>query len=303
MPYVNRETGEPFACGKCPACALRRANSWAFRCSWEARRSLSVHWIRLSYDSDHLPIASNGRASLEKTHLDDFFCNLRNSYRCRSASLGCVVRGVRYPPDRPKIKYFLCGEYGSQFKRPHYHVLLFNADERNFVDSWRDRDGSPLGEVWIDDRPFELASVVYTCGYMLKPCTAGYGTDTRTRKFHHMSKGLGTNYLTDKQIRWHLADPSRQFITLPTGVRLSLPRYYKDKIKSSLSNAELATYEEDCERWYLDNIAPIRDVKFNAAVAESGGIDNYWRDAAQARRASIINFQKTASSRSDHVEI
>lgn len=46
-----------------------------------------------------------------------------------------------------------------------------------------------------------------------------------------MSKGLGKNYLTEQMVTWHLAKPvERQYCNLQDGKKISMPRYYKDKI-------------------------------------------------------------------------
>ena len=30
------------------------------------------------------------------------------------------------------LKYYAVGEYGGQTKRPHYHIVIFNADLSHF---------------------------------------------------------------------------------------------------------------------------------------------------------------------------
>jgi hypothetical protein len=45
-----------------------------------------------------------------------------------------------------------------------------------------------------------------------------------------MSKKLGLNYLSEKIINYHRADIERNFITLEDGKKISLPRYFREKI-------------------------------------------------------------------------
>jgi len=303
--------GVPFACGKCPACALRRSNAWGFRLHMESLRCESVVWLRLSYDSFHLPIASNGRPTLRDRDLELFFKNIRNRYMEHRPSLGCVVRGKRWPPFRPQIKYFLCGEYGSLRGRPHYHVVLFNDTLNHYVEAWKAEDGLPRGEIYVDPRPFNTKATVYTCGYMLKPCSAGYGTDTRRRKFHHMSKRLGDNYLTDAQIRYHWDSPDRNFVCLPTGVKAALPRYYADKIFKPKSvngivcpvvRLAYSLFQEERDSLLDAGVRKLAKAEYDAHVRVFGSADDFIRSQAEARRAGILNFQKKASGRSDHEE-
>jgi len=46
-----------------------------------------------------------------------------------------------------------------------------------------------------------------------------------------MSKGLGKGYLTEAVKEWHYADMlNRMFLTVEDGKKVSMPRYYKNKI-------------------------------------------------------------------------
>jgi hypothetical protein len=63
-------------------------------------------FITLTYDDDHLPEGG----TLVKKDFQDFM------KRLRKANPGS------------KIRYYHCGEYGDQHKRPHYHAILFNYD-------------------------------------------------------------------------------------------------------------------------------------------------------------------------------
>jgi hypothetical protein len=54
--------------------------------------------------------------------------------------------------------------------------------------------------------------------------------DDRLPEFSLMSKKLGLNYLSEKIINYHRADIERNFITLEDGKKISLPRYFREKI-------------------------------------------------------------------------
>lgn len=72
-------------------------------------------FLTLTYDDDHLP----WHGSLDGTEPRLFIRYLRR-----------YMRGVEEAPDgsgRRPIRYFGCGEYGSQRARAHYHLLLFNV--------------------------------------------------------------------------------------------------------------------------------------------------------------------------------
>lgn len=132
-------------------------------------------------------------------------------------------------PEDLRLKYYCCGEYGSRNWRPHYHLLLFNfplsgQPLHDFVeDVWS------LGEVHVGD--VTPASIDYTLKYMCKPSRVPlHRNDTRIPEFSLMSKGLGLSYLTSEVIEWHNANVERAYIVRPGGVKISIPRYYKNRI-------------------------------------------------------------------------
>lgn len=90
-------------CGKCPSCLAEKAKNWSVRCYLESLMHEDNCFITLTYDDEHLP------EHLKKDHLTKFMKNLRDDL---------YKKGVH-------IKYFGCGEYGTNTKRPHYHALLF----------------------------------------------------------------------------------------------------------------------------------------------------------------------------------
>lgn len=92
-------------CGKCIGCRLERSRQWAMRCLHEASLYLDNCFITLTYDDQHLK-----DNSLHKEDFQKFMKRLRKEY-----------------PDR-NIRYYHCGEYGDENKRPHYHACLFNFD-------------------------------------------------------------------------------------------------------------------------------------------------------------------------------
>ena len=101
--------GLKLPCGQCVGCRLERSRQWAMRCVHEASLYDDNCFITLTYDAEHLP----ADGSLNKKHFQDFMKRLRSRF---------VER---------RIRFYHCGEYGVQYRRPHYHALLFNFD---FVD-------------------------------------------------------------------------------------------------------------------------------------------------------------------------
>jgi hypothetical protein len=127
------------------------------------------------------------------------------------------------------IKYYAGGVYGSQKKRPHYHIILFNANQEHIISSWT-INNKPIGSCHIGD--VSSASIGYTLKYMCKESKIPmHQNDDRKKEFAVMSKGLGQNYLTNQMIKWHKNDIlNRMYVPIEDGKKIAMPRYFKDKI-------------------------------------------------------------------------
>lgn len=215
---INRYT---VPCGKCPRCALRRASAWSFRLMQEERVSISSWFITLTYATHSLPFSRNCYRTLQIRDLQLFFKRLRKAHE----------GDVNYPLP---IKYYAVGEYGTKTARPHYHILLFNADVERVAAAWAIWQADkgtykPIGDCYYGS--VESASVGYCLKYMFKPKRIGLNrNDDRQPEFGTMSKGLGQSYLTENMVRWHLASDDRMYLNLWDGRRCSMPRYYKNRI-------------------------------------------------------------------------
>jgi hypothetical protein len=58
-----------------------------------------------------------------------------------------------------------------------------------------------------------------------------------------MSKGLGSNYLTEKMIKWHKNDiEKRMYCNIKGNKKIAMPRYYKDKIYSDFDKVRISNH-------------------------------------------------------------
>lgn len=175
--YVVDENKQSIAvpCGKCPACLKRRVSGWSFRLMTERNNSLSANFITLTYDGHSVPITRSGFMSLSKKHLQDFFKRLRKASSRNIA-----------------IKYYAVGEYGGKSYRPHYHIILFNADISLIQQAWS-KDGKHIGAVHYGNQEGVCEK---SCGYVLKYVTKPkriplHANDDRIPEFSLMSKDWG----------------------------------------------------------------------------------------------------------------
>jgi len=150
--------GFPLPCGQCIGCRLERSRQWAMRCVHEASLYEENCFITLTYSDEYLP----RDGSLKKNHFQGFMKRLRSRFVGR------------------RIRFFHAGEYGSRFRRPHYHACLFNfdfADKKLFKVSNGNRlfTSDVLDSVWnrgfgsVGSLTFESAA--YTARYIMKKVT------------------------------------------------------------------------------------------------------------------------------------
>ena len=93
-------------CGQCVGCRLERSRQWAMRCLHEAQLHSNNCFITLTYDDTHLP-------SDKSLHYPDF---------------QKFIKRLRKYLGNAKIRYYMAGEYGENFGRPHFHACIFGYD-------------------------------------------------------------------------------------------------------------------------------------------------------------------------------
>lgn len=211
-------------CGRCPGCFARRMAGWTFRLMQQAKRAISAEFITLTYDNQNVPRTPNGFLTLRTRDLQLFFKRLRRAH----------------PIGHVPIKYYTAGEYGSRFMRPHYHLILFNANNDLVEQCWSDEHGESRGLVHFDGSISE-ASVGYTLKYMCKTSRIPlHANDDRLQERSWMSKGLGIDYLTKAMVSWHLADVyGRMYLNMLGGRKVHMPRYYRDKLYTPAEKEEI----------------------------------------------------------------
>ena len=212
----------PFPCGKCPPCKKRRTSGWSFRLTKEGERSNSALFITLTYDTQFVPITKNGYMTLDLKDLQKFFKRLRKL-------------------SQNKLKYYAVGEYGSTKKRPHYHIILYNANPDHIKRAWA-LNNINIGTYHIGN--VSSASIGYTLKYMSKNTQIPmHQNDDRKKEFSVMSKGLGSNYITESMIKWHKNNlEQRMYVPIEDGKKIAMPRYYKDKMYNEEEKDKISLY-------------------------------------------------------------
>lgn len=206
-------------CGRCPACIDNKRKSWYFRLVQEEKNSLNSYFITLTYSDEKLPRNSLGFPTFSIDDVQKFFKRLRK----------CFDNEMKNYQVKLPFRYFLIGEYGSKFGRPHYHALFFNVPYgvdlfRIILRTW--------GHGRIAVGECNNKSIGYCANYMYGKCELmpdEFVDDTNKIPLLSSRKpGIGAFYLKPSIINWH-KDGLKSYSCIGD-VKYALPQYYKNKI-------------------------------------------------------------------------
>lgn len=172
---VVREFTE-IPCGHCIECYLNYSMTWANRCMMELTNyePCECWFLTLTYDEEHIPYVDSVpgiSGTLYKEDLQRFWKRLRQYI-------------VRDCGEVSRLRYFACGEYGSNTFRPHYHAIVYglpHIDLQSWVPS---KSGFPLfrsnilEDIWkngiVTISPVSWNTCAYTARYVLKKADKSY---------------------------------------------------------------------------------------------------------------------------------
>lgn len=161
------------ACRKCWQCRSVIVNDWVGRCIAESKTCKAASFITLTYGDQMLIGSENSTTAaqvLTYKHARNWIKNLRRL-------------GYRF-------RFLICGEFGAEKGRAHWHALLFWEDKvPPHVLQFRATDKSfwPYGLYWWDD--FNEASARYVCKYVLK-----YGEESQGFMSWSKKPPIGAEY-------------------------------------------------------------------------------------------------------------
>lgn len=267
-------------CGQCTSCRLNKSREWANRLMLEAKDYENNYFITLTYDEENVPIkrAYNNETgeiitgmTLKKEDLEKFNHDLRQYWLRKFNHTG--------------IRYYECGEYGSNNGRPHYHCIIFNLP---YLDDFKLYRKTEIGEnlytsetiskIWkkgyvvIGEVTWESAS--YVARYVMKKIYGKeadeyYKSQAKIPEFTTMSRmpGIGKNYYDmNKDI---IYSTDEIFIKSKKGIIGSRPGKYFDRL---YEQEEPEKYKEIKRKRNSDNL---RNTKND--IHKLGTVDNIQR--------------------------
>jgi len=263
-------------CGKCIGCYLSVTQSWAIRCSHESSLyddGLNNSFVTLTYSDDHLPIGN----TLVKKDIQLFFKRLR---KARS--------GI-------PIRYYYCGEYGSQTFRPHYHLILFNTsfpDQESWrvINDCRTFVSEELASIWgkgfVTTAPVTYESAAYTARYVAKKAIANDFIPSEIvldsgeiieiqPEYQNMSKmngGIGYGWYSQYKHDIY----NHGFVITPNGHKARIPAYY----------------DKCYDREHPDLFLPIKEKRKSLALDLSNDADNDVSRMIVKEKTKLLQIQK-----------
>lgn len=237
-------------CGQCVGCRLEYSRQWAMRCVHEFETAGRVgSFITLTYNPDNLP--PDGK--VHKDHVQKFFKRLRKKFG----------NGIRF---------FACGEYGHNFKRPHYHAIIFGLQFTDLMihtvkHGYQYYRSPTLERLWpygfslVGNVTFESAA--YVARYVFKK-QKGDDVDDSLQPFVLMSRmpGLGHDWYNKYKSQIYPND----FIVIRDGITCKPPQYYDSLLEKD--NPELYEQVKEARQAKYRRDEDMTDEEYAAAAIQ-----------------------------------
>lgn len=320
-PFVAK-TGEIYSCGQCPSCQRAKIREWSIRACHELDSYSGVaSFITLSYAPKHLPKGAK-KPQVEGDKLGVLVP--------RDATL--FIKRLRKYCDRvlgKKIRYLLCGEYGTKYWRPHFHILVYGVSCEEWSQSAPIRrdpsralaliksdehrvktEGQKvLQEIWgkglvdLDVKPMHEYAAQYVVGYIRKKIGSKYGgkeiyeDNGRPRPYMTTSKGIGGEWS-----RRHEQDWLKTLEISWQGHQFAIPRYYIKRIyreegeviKLTVKNKEEEFYKTEKSYYYKIIKNPLgektRQIIEGIEKKKHKALDKYLEDKDYIKQSEIISY-------------
>lgn len=295
-------------CGKCSECIKRRRMEWCFRMEQEMKDSKTCYFITLTYDPKHVVYDKYGNMILVKTSLDAKrnFRAVRNlpivkdkylrkmkmkdlGFEDRSAQ-GFIKR-LRIGQERvkhvtseaffnrlmpnDKMKFFLVGEYGERFGRPHIHAIIFNGVKECIWSAWS------FGDVQVVKATSE--TIAYCTKYMDKWRDKKQDWK-RPIEFNTQSEAIGISFV-ERMMNFYRNNLDINYVMNDKGFKVAMPRYYRMKmLNEDELNVQIAIIN--------DEMNSLRDKEIKCL-----GIEKYNKRKKLAQDYADIKFKRDKGKR------
>lgn len=259
-------------CGNCMPCRLNYSKQWAIRSVLESTLWEENYFVTFTYNEDNLPRRDEFTDQWGYSWYDEGNC--WNGY-LKDTDMTKLLKDVREywrtHFNHTGIRFYYCGEYGTQNFRPHFHALMFNFPIKpQLLKFYKNTpDGNQLytcpllekiwGKGFVVIGQFTWETAAYTARYVTKKWKGEtspihYGILGQEPEFCRMSRmpGIAKPYFDKHKEQIYSLDEIVLKTTKQKVLSLKPPKYY-DKLYD-------IEYPEDMQR-----IKALR--KFNAEQA------------------------------------
>lgn len=197
---------------------------WSLRVSHELMYHPYSSFVTLTYEDSFIP-----PEGLRYAHFSTFMKRLRKIY------------------DK-EIRFFMCGEYGEQKGRPHYHALIFGINPFDLENLLEKKNLWDKGLYNVGNM-VNNATGAYIAGYVAKKMSNKYYGNGEP-PFLKCSKGIGAQYCDEKSKEFL----KNGFCELATSkARFMIPRYYFKRLDIDRQKY-YETFIQDKGKLMLDEI-------------------------------------------------
>lgn len=313
-------------CGQCLECRLNYAKNWAARCEVESYYYKENEFITLTYDDEHVPVINKitgevyrglknpiayynyGKhyevLNLFKKDVQDFLKRLR-----KAAGKAGYIEDEEFG-----IRYFYCGEYGTNKHRPHYHMIVYGLHipdlkfkyakkgYQHFTSEW-------LQKIWgnglVDIGGVDYESCQYVARYVVKKqkgtkAREWYKQNGLMPEFINMSlkPGIGIRYYEEHRDEIY----SKDLVYLKKGRRQKPPKAFDLKEDIHCLAEESGQTMTELEKKYGDaealNLLRMQSFKMRELKRErrKKSLDSLFAQL-QKTTAGILQYFETKGSR------
>lgn len=229
---IHRSEWIEIPCGHCVGCRLDYSRQWANRCMLELQYHKSAYFVTLTYDEEHVPRCYHPDVEVDEMVEEMTLCK-------RDFQL--FMKRLRKFTGQ-KLRYFACGEYGSQTFRPHYHAIIYGLELDDLEvysrkNSYVYYNSDTLSRIWsyghVVVGEVNWDTCAYTARYIMKKVDGEDKIMTDVFKvqpeFTLMSRkpGIAYQYLIDHP---EVYDYDQINISTPRGGKQFKPPRYFDKL-------------------------------------------------------------------------
>lgn len=274
-------------CGQCIGCRLDRAKHWGTRIMHEAQLHRLNSFITLTYSDETLAQRAYSNEpegditpSAELAAYAQLSQAQKGLHSLRPRDVVLFMKRLRFDQQDKqlsKVKYYLVGEYGDKYGRPHYHIALFGEDFSGDRKIWRTSGSytcyrSPrLEKLWPHGNSeigeLTIESAMYVGSYILKKINGKKADDHYKRtnargenywlepEFAYISNGIGKEWL-----RKYHADVYPHDYVVRDGMQFKPPRYYDNLLGTwdPTTLAQIKATREERAKELADDNTPAR---------------------------------------------